>query len=170
MKNLVRRKVIVDGTCDICKASQEDVVHTLYKCPKLSEFWKENPKWQHRYIEHCINFFDIMEFLIVENQNAALFSMTTRSLWNRRNNLRLGKTTTPLSQILQQAKERILEFSHHLNPAPPSSVKPATCWRPPDTSWFKVNFDGALFCQERRAGIGVVIRNEAGLVIASLSQ
>ena len=33
-----------------------------------------------------------------------------------------------------------------------------------------MNFDGALFCQEHRAGIEVVIRNEEGAVIASLSQ
>ena len=111
-----------------------------------------------------------MEFLIAENRDPALFSMTTWVLWNRRNNLRLGKPTVVLSWVLKQANERLQEFSHKPNPGPPSTVRPVTCWRPPDKSWFKVNFDGALFCQEHRAGIGVVVRNEEGALIASLSQ
>ena len=167
--NLVRRKVIEDATCDLCHECQEDVLHA-YKCPKLMEFWKENPKWQTNYIHKCKSFFDIMEFLIVENRDPALFSMTAWVLWNRRNNLCLGKPIVVLSQVLKEAKERLQEFSQQPNPAPPTMVRPETCWRPPDKSWFKVNFDGALFCQEHRAGIGVVIRNEEGAVIASLSQ
>ena len=35
---------------------------------------------------------------------------------------------------------------------------------------YKKKIDGALFSKENWAGIGVVIRNEAGLVLASLSQ
>ena len=112
----------------------------------------------------------MQKFLIVENRDPALFSMTAWVLWNRRNNLRLGKPTVVLSQVLKEAKERLQEFSQQPNPAPPTTVRPATCWRPPDKSCFKVNFDGALFCQEHRAGIGVVIRNEEGAVITSLSQ
>ena len=34
----------------------------------------------------------------------------------------------------------------------------------------KINFDGAVFSSENRSGIGVVIRNSVGLVIASCSQ
>ena len=111
-----------------------------------------------------------MEFLTTENRDTALFSITAWSLWNRRNNLRLGKATVVLSQVLKQSKERMLEFSQHPNHTPPSSVILATCWRPPDKSLFKVYFDGALFCQEKRAGIGMVIRNKAGSDIAFLSQ
>lgn len=36
--------------------------------------------------------------------------------------------------------------------------------------WYKVNFDGAVFASVNRAGLGVVIQNCEGLVIASLSQ
>nr|XP_023885402.1 uncharacterized protein LOC111997538 [Quercus suber] len=107
-----------------------------------------------------------MAFIFTEDRNPTLFSMTVWALWNRRNNLRLGNSTISLSQLLDQAKDRLLEFFQHLNPAPPSTVRTDSCWRTPDSSRFKINFDGALFSQEKRAGICVVIRNEAGLVMA----
>ena len=45
-----------------------------------------------------------------------------------------------------------------------------TRWKPPDFGQFKVNYDGAVFREQGRAGIGVVIRNLDGAVLASLSQ
>ena len=36
--------------------------------------------------------------------------------------------------------------------------------------WYKVNFDGAVFASENSVGLGVVIWNCEGLVMASLSQ
>ena len=35
---------------------------------------------------------------------------------------------------------------------------------------YKVNFDGAVFADEGLAGLGVVIRNDHGLIMASLTQ
>ena len=43
-------------------------------------------------------------------------------------------------------------------------------WKPPDPGVYKMNFDGALFLEQRCAGLGVVVRDSAGLVIAALSQ
>ena len=43
-------------------------------------------------------------------------------------------------------------------------------WTPPDDEYYKINFDGALFQADNCAGIGVVIRNGDGQVMASLSQ
>ena len=34
----------------------------------------------------------------------------------------------------------------------------------------KINFNGALFTEDKKSGIGVVIRNNQGLILASLSQ
>lgn len=47
---------------------------------------------------------------------------------------------------------------------------PPTSWRPSDNPLYKVNFDGALFDSEQRAGWGVVIRNVVGQVVVSLSE
>ena len=52
----------------------------------------------------------------------------------------------------------------------PQQIPIAVAWCPLDASWHKINFDGALFVKENCAGVGVVIRNGQGLVMASLSQ
>ena len=43
-------------------------------------------------------------------------------------------------------------------------------WKPLDSGVYKVNFDGALFLDQRCAGLGVVVRDSVGLVMAALSQ
>ncbi|XP_075645829.1 uncharacterized protein LOC142616999 [Castanea sativa] len=43
-------------------------------------------------------------------------------------------------------------------------------WRAPPEDMAKINFDGAVFSGENKSGIGVVIRDSAGLVIASCSK
>ena len=44
-----------------------------------------------------------------------------------------------------------------------------TKWKPPDARIFKINFDGAIFRQENKSGIQVVIRDHIGTIIASLA-
>ena len=43
-------------------------------------------------------------------------------------------------------------------------------WMAPRAHSYKLNFDGATFAEDGTAGIGVVIHNDARLVMASLSQ
>ena len=40
-------------------------------------------------------------------------------------------------------------------------------WKPPPLELFKINFDGAVFPHDKKSGIGVVIRDHQGSVIAS---
>ena len=48
--------------------------------------------------------------------------------------------------------------------------RPRVKWKVPPTEFYKINFDGAMFKEEDRAGIGVIIRDSQGLVLASMSQ
>ena len=43
-------------------------------------------------------------------------------------------------------------------------------WRPPNDDEVKINYDGAIFSEEGRAGLGVVCRSSDGVVLASLSE
>ena len=53
------------------------------------------------------------------------------------------------------------------NQPPP---QPLVKWSPLVEEYYKVNFDGAVFRGEEKAGIRVIIRNSQGMVMASLSQ
>ncbi|XP_075663284.1 uncharacterized protein LOC142632844 [Castanea sativa] len=92
------------------------------------------------------------------------------NLWNHRNNLRLGKVALPIDRITEHARERRLEAL-----APPVLHIPKRnqhqkIWSPPEAHGFKANYDAATFVEESKAGLGVVIRNSNGLVLASLTQ
>jgi ribonuclease HI len=43
-----------------------------------------------------------------------------------------------------------------------------TKWKPPQLGRYKVNYDGAMFEESSEAGIGVIIRNDKGEVMASM--
>ena len=94
--------------------------------------------------------------------------MVIWAIWNRRNNLCLGKQAVTLRQLLQQAKEWwVQEFSALQEIPAPQRIPIAIAWHPPNASWYKINFDEAFFVKENCAGVGAVIRNEQGLVMAS---
>ena len=50
------------------------------------------------------------------------------------------------------------------------NVATVASWSPPYENQVKINFDGALFGESDSAGIGVVIRNSGGRVLAALSE
>ena len=83
----------------------------------------------------------------------------------------MGEPIVPVYQVAPKAHGALQEFqqlhpTHTVIPRTARAVK----WRPPIAPCVKANFDGAIFSQDGLAGIGVIIRNEQGLVMAALSQ
>ena len=103
-----------------------------------------------------------------------IFAMVTWSIWYRRNRQRLDHPIEELHRLLPRSIELLMEFHHAQDDVPPqpASTRP-TCqakWKPPADGSYKANFDGAIFAETSEAGIGVIIRNDQGAVMASLSQ
>ena len=157
--NLLHRKVVTSAVCELCNLQTEDPAHALYHCPKLETLWQSTPLWGHSTIKQCSSFLDIMFVVCADGRDPELFSVMAWTLWNKRNNLRLGKPYIPLEQVLNRARELKLGCLSAPTSATTAPKQPATAWTPPPVHGYKVNFDGALFEQEDRAGLGVVIRN-----------
>nr|XP_023927486.1 uncharacterized protein LOC112038880 [Quercus suber] len=169
--NLVRRHILTDSMCPECMNQPEDTMHALWSCPKLQDMWKVNFNKLVTDTSSCSSFDEILECASKGKSSFDLFAMLVSEVWQRRNRVRVGEPTVLLSQINSKAFSALQEFqqlrpTHTVIPRTARAVK----WRPPTAPCVKVNFDGAVFSQDGLAGIGVIIRNEQGLVMAALSQ
>ena len=72
--------------------------------------------------------------------------------------------------MVEFAQDRILERNPCNVAFQQSQPHQITAWQAPVQDAYKVNFDGAVFADEGLAGLGVVIRNDHGLIMASLTQ
>lgn len=76
----------------------------------------------------------------------------------------------PLDRISSSARDYLSEFQK-LFPKAAKQVQPVKkVWKPPDEGKVKANFDGAMFDELNKAGIGVVVRNPKGEIMAALSE
>ena len=82
----------------------------------------------------------------------------------------MGKNEETLVHLLQQARERVSDFLQHNTVSVAPVGRPLAHWQPPGPSLYKVNVDGARFDAENTTRLGVVIRNEHGQVMVSLSE
>ena len=99
-----------------------------------------------------------------------VFATTAWFIWSHRNKTRLQERTVPLSGI----REAVCQF---MQPYSFGRVHPASCklvrqckWQPPNPGEYKTNFDGAMFTESDEAGLGVVVRDSNGLVVAAMAE
>ena len=102
-------------------------------------------------------------FALIQNQPHAteLFAVTAWYLWTWHNKSRLNEAVIPLNRLVGTTKCHLLEFKKFHKPP---------VWKPPTAETFKTYFEGAISENEGESGIGVVIRNSHGEVMASLSE
>ena len=78
----------------------------------------------------------------------------------------------PRRMILKNALHLVEEYNttNDSRQGDKPGVGPAKIWKPLDSKRYKVNVDGAVFEHQKKARIGVVIRDERGEVVAALSK
>ena len=99
------------------------------------------------------------------------FAMTCWLLWNKRNQSRLQLPSAEYSTIWSCAQALLHEHisvTHTEKAVTPQH--PYVKWKPPSHHLYKANFDGTFFKESNEGGSGVVIRDQVGLAIATLSQ
>ena len=76
----------------------------------------------------------------------------------------------PINKITDEALHYLSTYKNGHNEERRRTPWGKTKWSPPPPGMYKTNFDCAVFEDSGEAGIGVVIRNFAGEVMASLSE
>ena len=84
--------------------------------------------------------------------------------------MRIDLPCHPLNQVGLQAAKFLQDYLDAQDSQAPSNstALPSQSWTPPNPNSFKANFDGAVFNSSNSAGIGVIIRDSNGEVIAAM--
>lgn len=171
--NLFKRHILSDSSCSLCEDHPEDVLHCLWLCDYAKCVWFSNQTFCLPRTRVFRSFGDLANFILTKtsSNSATLFSMVAWSIWTCRNKLRAKQQVWDVSDTIKNAKDLLQDFrdvqSLSLHPLVQREV---VRWKPPSSGLFKINFDGALFDNLALAGLGIVIQDEQGLIIAALSQ
>lgn len=87
----------------------------------------------------------------------------------RRNALKFSRPAIPITNIIPRAGSLLQEFiAAQEVPDEPPFVAISSQWHPPEFSYYKANFDAAIFKASASAGISVIIRDSRGNAIGAL--
>jgi ribonuclease HI len=171
MLNMKRRSIVPIAHCSFCHLEDEDVKHALWSCPVLSPVWAPHALAYKLFRRRHSSFLDIMSDLFVLGTTESIAELVFMFwlLWNRRNQMLYRNEVGYLDSIPSLALHL---SSEHLNahdpPATSAPIQPQIKWKSSSISAFKVNYDAALFNDQLKTGVGVIIRDGQGLPIAAL--
>lgn len=170
--NLEKRGIRINGLCPLCKKGLESIKHALIHCSKAWEVWWN---WQTCPINLGDESLDITNIAlrIMENETSLdleIFLTTAWSIWYNRNQVVHKHSCLPSSQVWNYAQRMQSDYKGAITanllrqqPLDVSQVAP-----PPNTH--KINVDGATSEDGRLSGVGVVICDCKGTMIAARSK
>nr|XP_023874806.1 uncharacterized protein LOC111987333 [Quercus suber] len=160
--------------CEACNFAPETTGHLFWDCYLAKEVWTlvDMP-----FDKTGINYRDFMDFLwhllFTQHIGTEIIELTVTTawcIWFGRNKAQLGAAHQSPHDILVQTRAILGEYQlAHLRP---TKFKEATdnCWIPPAFPWYNINMDAAVFPQLGMIGVGVIIRDHEGSVVATMSK
>ena len=145
-------------------------MHAIWSYSCIKVVWDYDFEWVDRSSTASESFWDVFQKICSNPALVPLFVATAWSIWYQRNKFRLKDNPLPLQNIAGFAKNYLSEFRSLDKPCPHGSSSILHRWRPPTADFDKANYDGAMFRESDKAGIGVVIRDSKGQVLVALSE
>ncbi|XP_035541705.1 uncharacterized protein LOC118344698 [Juglans regia] len=107
--------------------------------------------------------------MCLEEEEVGLVACTMRRIWLRRNSFIFEKKFECPRSLLLAAKQNMDDFrAANVNLKPNHVDTSLVRWEKPDTMVCKVNWDAALDVKNKKVGIGVIIRDSEGEILACL--
>ncbi|XP_041011502.1 uncharacterized protein LOC121255306 [Juglans microcarpa x Juglans regia] len=153
----------------------EILAHILWSCFSAKDVWLLCSKSIQKANIQVSSFLSVFEFLIdrLSSQKLVLFATLTRLIWFRRNSLiHDGHFQSP-NVLFDNAVKVVDEYCNARAKSARFGIQnllPTTRWETPPSSWVKVNWDVAVRYDFNKIGVGVVIREADGSVLANLMQ
>lgn len=171
-ENLASHRVIMDGGCELCKMNSKSVIHVLWQCGVAQDIWAGSLRRLQKARTGHTDFMQLVVDLILSlpGDEQELFWVQCWIIWSQRNSLLHGGKIQNPTLLNKRARDYLDEFrGTQAQLAVSANSGSVQAWRPPTGSVYKLNFDAAVFASTRTSGVGVVIRNCLGEVMAGLS-
>ena len=165
--------MISDPTCQFCKKTMESISHALVDCKMARKVWKivSCADKVYTFAEQSMSY--VLQGM-TEMLNRTDFELLVAcfwSIWHARNLFLFeGKKVDPLvsmakaEAVLDSYKRVKIPSSSHLESK--ITVKQQR-WKPPPQGWIKINVDAATKIEKQVAGLGIVLRDFNGSVVAA---
>ena len=156
----MKRKITANPICERCLSTVEESEHALWSCSELEVVWGDGEEWCFRFEVEFADVKELLSWLIVEGKSLELFAYMAWMVWNQRNKAR----------VVEQEKQKLSQFRANLQNTEvqvTDSNVGGSRWRRPQDGLVKINFDGAVFSESNQSGIGLVIQDNNGAVLAS---
>ena len=170
---LYKKNVLKSPICQRCSNAAENVYHALIGCKQARKVWKL-AGFVHlvRQVQNE-DIWDVFQnaMLSVSKAEFELLAASMWAIWHARNEFHFSKSISDPSSVLAKAEAMCSSYqriSFQEETAAGSSSEPTvTWWKPPPENWFKLNVDAATNAGKERAGLGAIVRNWKGEIMAA---
>ncbi|XP_057444610.1 uncharacterized protein LOC130736850 [Lotus japonicus] len=161
---LFRCHVDVDPGCNMCAEENETEEHLFMHCPAARQVWFASPLSLR--VDNFLTFADFWRHIheLHDSEAMALVQTTIYMMWEARNHHQFRQRPSSTELILRRVAS--VQAEVRVGASTPATIERNVAWRGPARGTYKCNFD-ASFVDGGVAGLGMVVRNHRGEVMAS---
>ncbi|XP_041025461.1 uncharacterized protein LOC121265855 [Juglans microcarpa x Juglans regia] len=167
------QKIVDHPKCTIFNLEEETTTHALWECELARDVWSQCSKSLQKSHFSQMNMLEIFEAIARTMDTNCLqeFAMVAKQIWWRRNDFIFNQmfkhpnvVVSATYQNLKMLKELEVQRSASSRPNNSSIIE----WQAPPMHFHKLNWDAVVDRTRAGVGIGTVVRNYEGKIVATM--
>lgn len=166
--NLNKRHISPPTLCPLCHTDLETIDHLLRFCPIICQIWNSlhlfvPPTSKHpKYMTWLVDFFQV-----ADERSKKLMTLSIMAILFARNKLNHEGLRQTVQEMVVFILGYLAEIESLDSAKNPNHAPSQSRWRPPNQGLIKINFDLAFNFHEKTSILGVIARNEDGLIMGA---